>query len=60
VLVAAVGVPACSLAGGDQRGRPTDLVTRTSLGLTHAYGAGLRFDLVGSKVVFIALVLRTN
>jgi hypothetical protein len=28
--------------------------------LTHAYGPGLRFDLVGGKVVFLALVERTN
>jgi hypothetical protein len=151
VLVATVGVAACSLTGADQRGHPTDLVTRTSLGgihlqdsqtmvqriygpgrnvhrhgervfhypagltvyydpsatasrvalveatsvrfhtasgahiggsfravrslghmdcgpitdtrvecLTHADGPGLQFDIVGGKVVFLALVLRTK
>lgn len=35
VLVAVIGVAACSLTGADQRTHPTDLVTRTSLGGIH-------------------------
>src|SRR5438132_7311847 len=50
VLLAAVGLGACTMTGADQRGRPTDLVTRTSLGgihlqdsqavVEHLYGRG--------------------
>jgi hypothetical protein len=35
VLVASVGLTACSLTRSESRVRPTDLVTRTSLGGIH-------------------------